>query len=141
MANGQPKPAFYVSVLLVVLGLVGLALWRYGALPGGGQAGNISNEELKQMKGGAEAPDSSGITTVKEYKFRPAERLPAVTGTAAYKPLKTIDLALVYKNEKVQNGTNTISGADANGNYTIGGANGLRSGHFDEVGFYMQWSF
>jgi hypothetical protein len=60
---------------------------------------------------------------------------------AAYKPLKTIDLALVYKNEKVKNGTNTISGADANGNYTIGGANGLRSGHFDEVGFYMQWSF
>src|SRR6266404_1329520 len=59
----------------------------------------------------------------------------------AYKPLKTIDLALVYKNEKVKNGTNSISGADANGSYTIGGANGLRSGHFDEVGFYMQWSF
>jgi hypothetical protein len=50
---------------------------------------------------------------------------------AAYKPLKTIDLALVYKNEKVKNGTNTISGADANGNYTIGGANAARSGHFD----------
>jgi hypothetical protein len=60
---------------------------------------------------------------------------------AAYKPLKTIDLALVYKNEKVKNGTNSISGADANGSYTIGGANGTRDGHFDEVGFYMQWSF
>ena len=60
---------------------------------------------------------------------------------AAYKPLKTIDLALVYKNEKVANGTNSISGADANGSYTIGGANGTRSGHFNEVGFYMQWSF
>ncbi|MEA3180787.1 MAG: hypothetical protein QOI59_4310 [Gammaproteobacteria bacterium] len=59
----------------------------------------------------------------------------------AYKPLKTIDLALVYKNEKVKNGTNTISGADANGSYTIGGANGTRSGHFNEVGFYAQWSF
>jgi hypothetical protein len=59
----------------------------------------------------------------------------------AYKPLKTIDLALVYKNEKVKNGTNSISGADANGSYTIGGANGTRDGHFDEVGFYMQWSF
>ena len=32
MANGQPRPAFYVAVLLVVLGLVGLALWRYGAI-------------------------------------------------------------------------------------------------------------
>jgi hypothetical protein len=58
----------------------------------------------------------------------------------AYKPLKTIDLALVYKNEKVKNGTNTISGGDANGSYTIGGANG-NDGKFDEVGLYAQWSF
>jgi len=60
---------------------------------------------------------------------------------AAYKPLKTIDLALVYKNEKVTDGTNSISGADANGSYTIGGATGAHSGHFNEVGFYAQWSF
>ena len=54
MANGQPRPAFYVAVLLVVVGLVGLALWRYGAIgPGSGQAGRISNEELTQLKGGA----------------------------------------------------------------------------------------
>jgi hypothetical protein len=59
----------------------------------------------------------------------------------AYKPLKTLDVALVYKNEKVENGTNTVSGADANGSYTIGGANGSRDGHFNEVGFYAQWSF
>lgn len=58
-----------------------------------------------------------------------------------YKPLKTIDLALVYKNEKVTNGTNSISGADANGSYTIGGANNTRDGHFSEVGLYAQWSF
>ena len=32
MANGQPKPAFYVAVLLVVVGLVGLAVWRYSAI-------------------------------------------------------------------------------------------------------------
>ena len=32
MAEGQPKPTFYVAVLVVVLGLVGLALWRYGAI-------------------------------------------------------------------------------------------------------------
>ena len=42
MANGQPRPAFYAAVLLVVAGLVGLALWRYGAIgSGGGQAGQI----------------------------------------------------------------------------------------------------
>src|SRR5580692_11171808 len=88
MANGQPKPAFYVTVLLVVVGLVGLALWRYGAIgTGGGQTGRISDEELKQMKGGAEAPDSGGITTVKEYKYVAAAKLPAVKGISSYKPM------------------------------------------------------
>src|SRR2546429_8883551 len=91
MANGQPgqpRPAFYVAVLLVVVGLVGLALWQYGAIrPGGGQAGRFSAEELKQMKGGAEAPDSAGITTVKEYKYVPAAKLPAVKGISTYKPM------------------------------------------------------
>jgi ABC-type nitrate/sulfonate/bicarbonate transport system substrate-binding protein len=66
---------------LVVLGLVAL----------------ITNEELKQMKGGAEAPDSSGITTVKEYKYVAATRLPPVKGISSYKPLsadRTVRLAL-----------------------------------------------
>src|SRR4029078_6506696 len=88
MANGQPKPAFYVAVLLVVVGLVALALWRYGAIgPGGGQAGRISNEELTQLKGGAAAPDSSGITTVKEYNYVAAAKLPEVKGISSYKPM------------------------------------------------------
>jgi NitT/TauT family transport system substrate-binding protein len=88
MANGQPKPAFYVAVLLVVVGLVALALWRYGALgPGGGGAGRLSNEELQQLQQGAEKPDSSGITTVKEYNFVAASRLPEVKGISSYKPL------------------------------------------------------
>jgi hypothetical protein len=59
----------------------------------------------------------------------------------AYKPLKQLDFALVYKNEKVDNGTNSISGADANGSYTIGGANGTKDGKFSEVGLYAQWQF
>src|SRR5216117_2139069 len=88
MANGQPRPAFYVAVLLVVVGLVGLALWRYGAIgPRSGQAGRISNEELTQMKTGAEAPDSSGITTVKEYNYVAAAKLPPVKGVSNYKPM------------------------------------------------------
>ena len=97
MANGQPRPAFYVAVLLVVLGLVGLALWRYGAIgPGGGRAGQVSNEELKQLKGGAEAPDSSGITTVKEYKYVASAKLPAVKGISSYKPMadRTVRFAI-----------------------------------------------
>jgi NitT/TauT family transport system substrate-binding protein len=97
MANGQPKPAFYVTVFLVVLGLVALALWRYGAIgPGSGRTGEISSEELKQMKGGAEAPDNAGITTVKEYKYVATSRLPAVKGISSYKPMvdRTVRLAL-----------------------------------------------
>jgi NitT/TauT family transport system substrate-binding protein len=96
MANGQPKPAFYVAVLLVVVGLVGLALWRYGAIgPGGGQ-GRISDQELQQMKKGAEAPDASGITTVKEYNFVAATRLPEVKGISNYTPMadRTVRFAI-----------------------------------------------
>jgi NitT/TauT family transport system substrate-binding protein len=33
---------------------------------------------------GAEAPDTKGITTVAEYKFVPAEKLPPVKGTSGY---------------------------------------------------------
>ena len=62
------------------------------------------------------------------------------------KPRKNIDLALVYKNEKVENGQISVSGADANGSYTIGGTgnstNGLTTdGKFDEVGLYAQYTF
>jgi NitT/TauT family transport system substrate-binding protein len=97
MANGQPKPAFYVAVLLVVVGLVGLALWRYGTIgPGGDRPGRFTDDELKQAKGGAEAPDSAGITTVKEYKYVAASRLPEVKGISSYKPMadRTVRFAI-----------------------------------------------
>jgi ABC-type nitrate/sulfonate/bicarbonate transport system substrate-binding protein len=46
----------------------------------------------------AESPDtaSPSITTVKEYAFKPAERLPEIKGTSAYKPLEenTVRFAL-----------------------------------------------
>jgi hypothetical protein len=62
------------------------------------------------------------------------------------KPRKGVDLALVYKNEKVENGQISVSGADANGSYTIGGTgtttNGLTTdGKFDEIGLYAQYTF
>src|SRR5438445_533593 len=96
MANGQPRPAFYVAVLLVVIALVGLALWRYGAIGPGSQGGRFSSEELKQMKGGPEAPDNAGITTVKEYKYVAASKLPAVKGISSYKPMadRTVRFAI-----------------------------------------------
>jgi NitT/TauT family transport system substrate-binding protein len=78
-------------VLLVVLGLVGLGLWRFGALPGS-KAGKISKEEMA----GTEAPDTAGITTAKEYKYVPEAKLPPVQGISSYKPLsdRTVRFAI-----------------------------------------------
>jgi hypothetical protein len=58
-----------------------------------------------------------------------------------YKPIKPLDLALVYKYEKVDHGVNSLSGADANGNYTIGGTNASSSGKFSEVGVYFAYKY
>src|SRR4029453_5355540 len=87
MANGQPRPAFYVAVFLVILGLVGLAVWRFGTTRPSGGEGQFSSEELKQLAGNAEKPDSSGITTVKEYNYVPTAKLPEVKGISNYTPI------------------------------------------------------
>jgi ABC-type nitrate/sulfonate/bicarbonate transport system substrate-binding protein len=79
----------------VVIGLVGLAIWRYS---GGGGAGTgiFSPDELKQAAGNAENPDSSGITTVKEYNFVPSAKLPEVKGISNYTPMndRTVRFAI-----------------------------------------------
>jgi NitT/TauT family transport system substrate-binding protein len=92
MASGNPKPAFYLAILAVVLGLVGLALWRLGALPGVKPAKGTTGEMSTQT----EAPDTSGITTAKEYKYVPAAKLPPVQGISSYKPLadRTVRFAI-----------------------------------------------
>jgi NitT/TauT family transport system substrate-binding protein len=88
MANGQPRPLFYIAVAVVVAGLIGVAIWRYGAVRPGGSGGQFSSDELKQLGGGgAEKPDSSGITTVKEYNFVATAKLPEVKGISSYKPM------------------------------------------------------
>lgn len=88
----QPKPAFYVAVFLVVAALVGFGLWRFKALPGK-LTGAISKDEIGQ---GAEAPDTKGITTAKDYNYVPAQKLPAVQGISSYKPMtdRTVRFAL-----------------------------------------------
>ena len=95
MANGQPRPVFYVAVFAVVIGLVGLAIWRYGGGSGAG-TGIFSSDELKQVAGSAENPDSSGITTVKEYNFVPSAKLPEVKGISSYTPMndRTVRFAI-----------------------------------------------
>jgi NitT/TauT family transport system substrate-binding protein len=97
--NGQPKTPFYVVLFLVVGGLLVFAAYRSdvfapeGAAQREPEGGDIDPGELGQS---AEAADSAAVTTVKEYTFRPAERLPEVKGTAAYKALEdnTLKFAL-----------------------------------------------
>ncbi len=100
MAAGQPKPVFYVALALVVLGLIGFAVYRSDvvaprpAAPGE-PPGKIEPKELGAEQT-AESGDTASPTTVKEYSFKPAEKLPPVKGTAAYKPLQdnTVRFAL-----------------------------------------------
>ncbi|MEO7730578.1 MAG: phosphate ABC transporter substrate-binding/OmpA family protein [Kofleriaceae bacterium] len=100
MANGagKPKPAFFVVALVVVAALVGFAFYRWNAkktdTPKGQTDGSdkIDMKSIKTQAGGsgqpqAENPDPNSITTVKEYAFEPATRLPEVPGTADYTAL------------------------------------------------------
>ncbi len=89
----QPKGGFYIAVALVVLALIGFAVWRSDlvapkAVPPGGQPGPQTKLEPKDLQPPVESKDDTASpTTVKKYTFRPAEKLPPVKGTAAYKPL------------------------------------------------------
>src|SRR5580693_3513463 len=95
MASGNPKPAFYLTVFAIVIGLVALGLWRFGALPGSKHA-NSGKTGGAEMTSVTEAPDTSGITTAKEYKYVPAAKLPPVKGISKYSPLtdRTVRFAI-----------------------------------------------
>lgn len=106
--SGQPKGSFWVAVWLVVLGLAGYAAWKWGLFeqPRGAGGGRPVAQDGPGAGGGdgggglegglTEAPDDTVPTTVQEYSFKPAERLPPVTGIAGYKPLQddTVRFAL-----------------------------------------------
>lgn len=101
---GKPKPAFYVVLIVLVLGLVGFALWRMGVFGEGDsttdETRQLSKDELDKIKkkkpAGAEAPDDQAPTTVKEYKFVSATKLPPVKGVSGYEEMKdnTVRFAL-----------------------------------------------
>jgi NitT/TauT family transport system substrate-binding protein len=112
--SSQPKAPFWLAVWAVIFGLVGLAAWRAGMLEplgiarpgagprpvvgggGGGPAPAGGSGFGAAMEDMTEAPDVSVPTTVKEYTFKPAEKLPPVKGVSAYKPLEddTVRFAL-----------------------------------------------
>lgn len=103
--NGQPKPGFYFVVLLVILALVGYGMYRMKTPTDSGadtatsqsaQGQDSSDASIAAGDGGAEAPDSDGITTVKEYAYVPSQRLPDVKGVSNYKPMdaRTVRFAI-----------------------------------------------
>lgn len=91
---GNPKPGFYVAIFVVVAALVGLAVWRFGGI-GKDKPEGISQEDIENLRQ-AEAPDTSGITTVKEYEYVPSETLPDVKGVSDYSQLadRTVRFAI-----------------------------------------------
>jgi NitT/TauT family transport system substrate-binding protein len=81
MADQQAKltPLGKLISLVLIAGIIGLGgylIYRRGVVPGGGQATTQAPE--------TEAPDTAGVTTVKEYKYIPADRLPEVKGVSQY---------------------------------------------------------
>jgi NitT/TauT family transport system substrate-binding protein len=68
-----------VLAILVLVGFGGYLVYKrgIGPAPGPGAGAGQAPE--------TEAPDTSGVTTVKEYKYVPAERLPEVKGVSKYK--------------------------------------------------------
>lgn len=101
----QPKPAFYFVVLLVILSLLGYAFYRFQSRASDAPAAMQQNQSQSDSgnvvgdapAGSTEAPDSASVaTTVKEYSFQPAQRLPEVKGVSNYAALEdnTVKMAL-----------------------------------------------
>lgn len=99
---GQRKPICNLTVFLVIAGLIGL--FNSGCSDSVPENEAVVAKDKKQSPVidpkeiglVAEAADAGGITTVKEVTYVPSERLPAVKGTAAYKPMEndTVRFAL-----------------------------------------------
>ncbi|MEN6452287.1 MAG: phosphate ABC transporter substrate-binding/OmpA family protein [Thermoguttaceae bacterium] len=109
---GQPKTPFYVVLAMVVVALIAFSVYRWSDViaPRGNanKGATIDPKQIAQNAAGkpaqapqpgkVEAMDTAGLpaTTVKEYTFKPAERLPEIKGTSAYAPMKdnTVRFAL-----------------------------------------------
>lgn len=92
----KPKPLFYLVLLLAVAGLAVYGM-RNILFPRANKAGpaSITRDELKGDKS-VEAADANVPTTVKEYSFKPSEKLPPIKETSAYAPMagRTVKFAL-----------------------------------------------
>ena len=86
---GQPKTPFYVSLAVVVIALLAYSAYRFrDVIAPAPKQQNNDRIDPKKLGQAAENADTEQVTTVKEYKFVPSERLPPVKGISSYKPLK-----------------------------------------------------
>ncbi|MBK9030426.1 MAG: OmpA family protein [Myxococcales bacterium] len=91
--GSKPKPAFFIAVVAVIVALVAFAVLRGSSKskkPNGG-SGKVDIADIKKQAGGTPTPlemeDINSATTVKEYQFESAAKLPPVPGTSDYKAL------------------------------------------------------
>lgn len=95
MSSG-PKPAFYLIMALLLLGLVGYGVYRFQQRSAAADGVQISADDLRA---GIEAPDDASLTTFKEYdkiQFQDPTRMPPVNGVSNYAALNdnTVTFAL-----------------------------------------------
>jgi NitT/TauT family transport system substrate-binding protein len=94
--EARPKPLFFAVLAFVILGLVAYG-FRSVIFPKdeSTKITSISKDELTGAAG-VEAADANVPTTVKEYVFKPSEKLPPITQTSGYDPMnaRTVKFAL-----------------------------------------------
>ena len=88
-SGSKPKPAFYMAVALVILGLVGFALWRSSNASQADTAAATKSGDVDPslLNKPVEDPAGAAVTTVQEYSFESAKTLDPVPGAADYKPI------------------------------------------------------
>ena len=94
--EARPKPLFFVVLAFVILGLLAYG-FRSVIFPKDQttKTAQITQDELTDVKG-VEAADANVPTSVKEYVFKPSEKLPPITQTSGYDPMnaRTVKFAL-----------------------------------------------
>ena len=85
--NVGPTKLGKLVIFLFIVGLLVAAGYFFKDLiaPQGAGQGDVDLDAFQQQAGKYEAPDAAGVTTVQEYTYVPAEKLPAVQGVSGYK--------------------------------------------------------
>ena len=84
---GPTKLGKFVGVLFII-GCIGAAIYSYNETlfpQAQKQVADVDLSKFQQEQPAAEAKDTKGVTTVSEYAYKPAEKLPPVKGVSNYK--------------------------------------------------------